>query len=118
MKRHYSFGLLIAILTILAGTLFAYGQGFGRFGRFFRVTQNEPPSTELVVARWSYHAIGKFGGTGWSHNYPTSDQHIAQVISEATNIDVTRMSYRIVELGSPEVLTIHSLLFPNQAKWR
>ena len=40
---------------------------------------------------------------GWSHNYPNSDQHINQLIMEATNIDVDRMSYRIVELGSPEV---------------
>src|SRR5689334_14745647 len=103
MKRRYCFGLLIAVLLILMGTLFAYGQGFGGFGRFFRVRQNDPPPTEPIVARWSYHAIGKFGGTGWSHNYPTSDEHIAQVISEATSINVTRMSYRVVDLGSPDV---------------
>ncbi len=94
--------VLIASVLILAATAFVYGQRFGGFGRF-RVVQNEPPATELVVARWSYHAMGKFGGTGWSHNYPTSDQHISQVISEATNINVTGMSYRIVELGSPDV---------------
>ena len=67
------------------------------------MSQNDPPATELVVARWEYTAMGKFGGTGWSHNYPTSDQHITQVLSEATSINVTNMSYRIVELGSPEV---------------
>src|SRR5262249_19603808 len=55
------------------------------------------------VARWEYTAMGKFYGMGWSHNYPSSDQHFAQVISEATNIDVKNLSYRIVELGSPEV---------------
>src|SRR5262249_59063833 len=76
-----------------------HAQRFRR-GFFF---SNEPPSTELVVARWEYTARGKFGGTGWSHNYPSSDQHFAQVISEATNIDVKNLSYRIVELGSPEV---------------
>jgi len=47
--------------------------------------------------------MGKFNGTGWSHNYPSSDQHFAQVISEATNIDVKSLSYRIVELGSDDV---------------
>jgi hypothetical protein len=57
----------------------------------------------MVVARWQYTAYGKFGGTGWSHNFPSSDQHFAQVLSEATNIDVKNVSYRIVELGSPEV---------------
>ena len=94
------------ITLILCGALLVYAQRFGGFGGRFgrgRVYQNSPPETELVVARWSYHAYGKFGGTGWSHNYPTSDQHISQVISEATNINVTGMSYRIVELGSPEV---------------
>ena len=40
---------------------------------------------------------------GWAHNYPSSDQHFAQVISEATNINVKNVSYRIVELGGPEV---------------
>jgi len=47
--------------------------------------------------------MGKFRGTGWSHNYPNSDSHFVQVLSEATNMNVTRMSYRIVDLGSPEV---------------
>jgi len=94
-----------AIVLMLAGGLLVYGQRFGGFGRFGRgrAFQNSPPPTELVIARWSYHAYGKFGGTGWSHNYPTADQHISQVVSEATNINVTGMSYRIVELGSPEV---------------
>src|SRR5438552_19050401 len=99
MKRRRWITFSIAIALMLSAAVFAYGQRFRRF----RVVQNDPPSTELVVARWSYSAMGKFGGTGWSHNYPTSDQHISQVISEATNINVTGMSYRIVELGSPEV---------------
>jgi hypothetical protein len=91
-----------AIALILCGAALVYGQRFGGFGRT-RAVQNDPPPTELVIARWSYHAVGKFGGTGWAHNYPTSDQHISQVISEATNINVTNTSYRIVQLGSPEV---------------
>src|SRR5262245_11866001 len=69
--------------------------------RFF--FPNEAPPTEVVIARWQYTAFGKYGGTGWSHNYPSSDQHFAQVLSEATSIDVKNVSYRIVELGSPEV---------------
>ena len=87
------------LLVILAGAALLHGQ---RFRRAF-VSPNEPPPTELVVARWEYSAMGKFGGTGWSHNYPSSDQHFAQVVSEATNINVKNVSYRIVELGSDEV---------------
>jgi len=90
---------LLLLLITLAGATVIYAQRFGRAFLF----PNEPPPTELVIARWEYTARGKFNGTGWSHNFPNSDRHFAQVISEATNIDVKNASYRIVELGSPEV---------------
>src|SRR6059036_2681536 len=68
--------LILAVTLLMAlGAAFVYGQRFRGF--FF---QNEPPLTELVVARWKYTAWGKFGGTGWSHNYPSSDQHFAKVV--------------------------------------
>src|SRR5262245_33447958 len=91
-------GLLLLLISLAGGTAI-YAQRF-RQGFLF---SNEPPPTELVIARWEYTARGKFNGTGWSHNYPNSDRHFAQVISEATNIDVKNASYRIVQLGSPEV---------------
>jgi len=90
---------LLLFLLFMAGATLMYAQRY----RQFLVFPNTAPPTELVVARWEYTARGKYGGTGWSHNYPSSDQHFAQVISEATNIDVKNLSYRIVELGSPEV---------------
>jgi hypothetical protein len=91
--------LLGLTALLLAGGTLRYPQRFRQ--PFFY--SNDAPPTELVVARWQYTARGKFNGTGWSHNYPSSDQHFAQVVSEATNIDVRNLSYRIVELGSPEV---------------
>jgi hypothetical protein len=90
--------VLIVLLLLVAGAGLLYAQ---RRRAFYYA--NDPPPTELVVARWQYTAMGKFNGTGWSHNYPSSDQHFAQVISEATNIDVKSLSYRIVELGSDDV---------------
>jgi hypothetical protein len=75
------------------------GQRFGTRN----IVQNNPPQTELIVARWRYTAMGKYRGTGWSHNYPSSDTHFVQVLSEATGINVTGLSYRIVDLGSPDV---------------
>lgn len=62
---------------------------------------NEPPPTEFVMARWHYTA-GR-GGGGWAHDYPVAEEHILQIMSEATGIDVERMSYRVVELSSPEI---------------
>src|SRR2546429_3552955 len=98
MKR-LALMLGVAAALILTGVTLIHAQRFRRFS----YAANNPPPTEVVVARWQYTAMGKFGGTGWSHNYPSSDQHFAQVISEATNINVKSLSYRIVELGSEEV---------------
>src|SRR5690242_1942100 len=91
--------MFIIVVSALFCTVHLLAQRFG----FRNVVQNNPPRTEVVVARWRYTAMGKFRGTGWSHNYPTSDAHFTQVLSEATNINVTGMSYKIVDLGSPEV---------------
>jgi hypothetical protein len=98
VKRTRFIALAITGL-ILAGATLLFAQRF----RQPLIFSNSAPPTELVVARWEYTARGKFNGTGWSHNFPSSDQHFAQVISEATNIDVKSVSYRIVELGSKEV---------------
>jgi len=91
--------MLSVPVILIFGAAFVHGQRFG----FRGVAQNEPPDTEMVVARWRYTAMGKFRGTGWSHNYPSSDGHFVQVLSEATRINVTGLSYKIVDLGSSEV---------------
>src|SRR5262249_36920940 len=98
-KKRIRWTASIAVVLILAGSVLVYGQRFRRRS----LVQNDPPPTELIIARWQYQAMGKFGGTGWTHNYPTSEQHLAQVVSEATSINVTNMSYRIVGLGTPDV---------------
>jgi hypothetical protein len=71
------------------------GFGFGDFG-------NVPPDTDFVLARWHYTA-GWDGGGGWAHDYPTAEEHILQIMTEASGIDVDRMSYKVVELSSPEI---------------
>jgi hypothetical protein len=79
----------------------AYGQ-FG-FGRRVSIQQNDPPSTEFIMARWSFNTNGRIGHTGWTHNYPDSEQHLNQMLSEVTSVHVDRMSYRIVALDSDEI---------------
>jgi hypothetical protein len=88
---------LLVLATLIAPAVWA--QGFYRRS----IEQNEPPATELVVARWRYGTNGWFGHLGWSHNYPSSDRNLNEFISNSTRIDIELESYRIVELGSDEV---------------
>ena len=88
-------------LTITVLSLNGSAQQFG-LGRW-DTSQNIPPDTGVILARWRYGANGRMGGSGWVHNYPSADQNLGQFIDEATGVDMERMSYRWVELGSEEV---------------
>ena len=90
-------GIGAILLVMLAAS--ALGQ-FGRFGQrsYRRVFQNEPPKTEFTFARWAYDGRG-----GWAHDYPDAEEHLNQIMSEATIIDVEEMSYRIVPIASEEI---------------
>jgi hypothetical protein len=88
-------------LVGLVGTGLLFGQ-FG-FRGLVSIPQNDPPATELIVARWSFNTNGRIGHTGWTHNYPYSEQHLNEMIAEVSRVHVERMSYRIVELGSEDV---------------
>ena len=91
-----------AVVLILAVSAYDYAQ-FRLPFPFGGMRQNNPPPTELVVARWHFGTNGRIGHMGWSHNYPSSERHLNQIIEEATDIDVKPLSYRMVELGSDEV---------------
>ena len=43
---------------------------------------------------------------GGRHNYPNSEEHMNQLLKEATLVNTEPASYRIVQLGSPEDLPI------------
>src|SRR5437867_2195982 len=75
-----------------------YSQG-SAWGRGIR--QNAPPlDSEFVFARWQYGA-GINGG--WWHDYPDAEEHINQIMKEATGLHVEQMSYRIVPMSSKEI---------------
>ncbi len=98
MNPHYL--RLTLLLLLLSAATVALGQGWG-YRR--SVTQNVPPPTEFVAARWHFGTTGYIGHMGWSHNYPQSDRHLNAFLKRATVLDVQEASYRIVELGSEEV---------------
>jgi Domain of unknown function (DUF4159) len=91
----------LGIVGVL-GTLSLSFAATAQFRRF-RIEQNSPPATELIVARWHFGTNGRIGHMGWSHNYPSSDENFNGFIDNATGIDIEIGSYKIVELGSPEV---------------
>jgi hypothetical protein len=99
MKQATFLATALTFAAILTATL-AYGQRF-RMGR--GLTQNLPPATEFVAARWHFGTNGAVGNMGWSHNYPESDIHLNEFLVRATSINLEESSYRIVELGSDEV---------------
>lgn len=99
IRRHLA--SLIAI-SILLPTELVLAQGFG-WRRNAPIVQNQPPATELVVARWHFGTNGYIGHRGWSHNYPDSDRNLNDFLERATRIDVLEESYLIVELGSEAV---------------
>ena len=88
-------GMSIALLASAAAQ--------AQFGRRYPIEQNNPPATELIVARWRFGTNGLIGHMGWSHNYPASDENFNEFILQSTSIDIEPPSYRIVELGSEEV---------------
>ena len=94
--RYVRWGLLTIAFLLVAGTALSQ---FGRFRGFFRYANNEPPDTEFIFARWEYQD----GRGGWAHDYPDAEEHLNQIMNEATGVNVERMSYRIVQISSDEI---------------
>ncbi len=92
-------------LVLLAGVMLAASLAWGQYGWQRRpvITQNAPPATEFVAARWRFGTNGYIGHMGWSHNYPRSDRNLNAFLMRATTIHLEEDSFLIMELGSEEV---------------
>ena len=90
--------VLLAGLLGMPAVAAQYGVWGGRL-----IVQNNPPETELVVARLRFGTNGRIGNMGWAHNYPDAEMNLNQFIGRATSINVEPMSFRIVDLGSDDV---------------
>ena len=90
-----------ALLLLLVGVLgSALLHGQRRRAPAMTSFDKEPPKSEFAIARW--YSSG-WRSDGWSHDYPTSEEHILQIMSEVSLIDTNRLSYKIVDLASPEI---------------
>ena len=101
VSRGKSLTLIVTLSALLAGA-FAQAQGF-RFGRRYQIEDNVPPPTEVVSARWRFGTNGAIGHMGWSHNYPDSEENLNDFVDQTTRVDIEASSYRLLELGSPEI---------------
>lgn len=94
-RRRWILGFVPALIGLaVLGELYAQRFGFG-----FDL-EGDPPPTEFVFARWQY---GRSFYGGWSHDYPDAEEHINQVMKEATGINVDVASYKIVPMSSDEI---------------
>jgi len=92
---------IAAILVVLTVGALAQGQR-GRYSDNRVPLYTDPTNSEFVLARWHYSA-GWGGGGGWRHDYPDAEEHILQIMSETTGLNTNSLSYRVVELSSPEI---------------
>lgn len=88
-----------ALSAALLGAGLVHAQLFSRRV----IADNDPPPSELIPARWHFGTNGRIGHMGWSHNYPESEMNLNGFVERTTRIDVQTASYRLLELGSPEI---------------
>ena len=106
--------VMAAALLLLGGALVAFSQSqFLEFQKLMDdlASHRQPPQdTEFVFARVQFTSHGPGRGPrgdhrlpGWAHDYPDAEEHILQVASEATGINLNKASYAIVRLDSDEL---------------
>lgn len=86
--------LIIAISTLALAQFFGGGRRNGG-----GMQQNlDVSKTDFIFARWQIAQ-----SNGWWHDYPDAEEHINQIMSEATGVDVDKNSYQIVPLESKDI---------------
>jgi len=110
------YSLLMAAGLSVLGAVLAFPQARDRGMRLFRDMEEQrqaPKDTEFVFARIRFNSGGRgfYGGGGWAHDYPDAEEHILQVASEATSINLNKMSYVIVDLDSEEIFKYPFIYF-------
>jgi len=106
---------LITVLLLLGLGAMAMAQSRDRGRRLWwdlEAHRQAPKETEFVFARIRFNSGRRgFGGAGWAHDYPDAEEHILQVASEATSINLDKMSYVIVDLDSEEIFNYPFIYF-------
>ncbi len=91
--------LVLLVVLCLSGAALLEAQRFGRLS-LSQYFAKEAPKTEFAIARWY---SPNWQGDGWSHDWPASEEHILQIIHEVSVIDADHLSYKVVDMASPEI---------------
>jgi hypothetical protein len=89
--------VLLFVVPLLGAVLL---EAQRRFGASLSGLQKEDPTKEFAIVRW--YSSG-WQGDGWAHDYPNAEEHILQIMREVSVIDTDRLSYKVVDLASPEI---------------
>jgi len=94
--------LALLLLVVALGAALLEAQRGRRFDNSSPgvISQKEDPRTDFAIARWY---SSNWRGNGWSHDYPTAEEHVLQIMHEASLIPTERMSYKIVDISSQEI---------------
>lgn len=120
MARKIGFVAAAAVALILAAASgFPQAHDHWRFMVDLEKNRQPPPGTEFVFARVKFTDGGPGRGPGnyervipgWAHDYPDSEEHILQIASEVTGINLSRDSYAIVRLESDDIFRYPFLYF-------
>jgi hypothetical protein len=124
--------LVIAVAGVLVTVALFEATGAGQGQRLYyemqrmlqdvQTNRRPPEGTEFIFARVRFGGGNRggfmgFGGMpGWAHDYPEAEEHILQVADEATGLNVTKLSYVIVDLESEELFDYPFVYFSEPAE--
>jgi hypothetical protein len=112
MGRKLSWVAASLLLLAVAQSLFSQSQYYEAQRLYADLANNRqpPPDTEFRIARVKFtsNAPGRGPGydhriPGWAHDYPDAEEHILQIATEVTGINLSRDSYVIVNLDSDDL---------------
>jgi hypothetical protein len=102
-------GLLGIALMAVTAAAWQFDRGGVQYGS--RVSYDG----RFTFVRLQWRSDGRVRGgwsTAWDHDYPLAEQHLSQILSELTAVDIRRDGSRVLTLDDPELFK-----FPIAVMW-
>ena len=91
----------------------------GQFGsRRSRQTPTVDYDSHFVFTRIRYGAnLGRFGGGGWEHDYPTAERNFAEILDYITNMRVRKDGSNILDLDDSRIFENPVIYMSEPGYW-